>query len=208
MDHPPPDSRGPAEGRPRQQPAAELHRFLRYSHIFSAAIREILGTRYLGEVCQDRLTLPQFHLLKLIALNGQHQIGEVAHFLGVSSPAATKSIDKLERLGLVTRSPSQGDRRATLLAASPKGYALVQRYEERKARRLAPVIEGFTSEEIEQLSTLLERFAVSLLQHERPGRGYCLRCAVYIDEGCPVGRTRGGCSYQHLRDARGSTAEA
>jgi len=206
MNRPPPRTQGSAEGRP--DPAASLHRFLRYSHIFSSAIEEILGSRYLDEVCEHSLTLAQFNLLKLIALNGHHQVGEVAHFLGVSSPAVSKNIDKLERLGLVIRSTSEGDRRATLLAASDEGYGLVRRYEMLKAERLAPVLERFGDERVDQLSTLLEQFAVSLLQHERPGRGYCLRCAVYIDEDCPVGSIRGGCPYRHLRHRRGGPAEA
>ncbi len=53
-----------------------------------------------------------------MTLNGRHQAGELAEFLGVSAPAATKNIDKLERFGLVVRSPSKGDRRATQLSAS------------------------------------------------------------------------------------------
>ena len=178
-----------------------LHQFLRYGHIFSTAVREVLGRKYLAEVTKHALTQPQFHLLKLIALNGQHQMGQVADFLGVSSPAATKSIDKLEGLGLVVRSPCEGDRRATLLSASGKGRGLVRRYEELKAKRLAPVLDDFNDGEIEQLSGLLERFAVSLLDREKPRRGFCLRCAVYIESDCPIGRIRGGCPYEELRSA-------
>ncbi|MFQ5600485.1 MAG: MarR family winged helix-turn-helix transcriptional regulator, partial [Candidatus Krumholzibacteriia bacterium] len=87
---------------------ALLYRFLRYSHIFTAAVREVLETKYLAEVSQQPITLPQFHLLKLISLNGHHQVHEIADFLGVSSPAATKNIDKLERLDLVSRTPCLG----------------------------------------------------------------------------------------------------
>ena len=47
------------------------------------------------------LTLPQLHLLKLIDRHGRHPVGEVADLLGVSAPAATRNVDKLERLGLL-----------------------------------------------------------------------------------------------------------
>ena len=107
----------------------EHFQLLRYSHIFASAVRDLLELKVLREVTDDPLTLPQFHLLKLISLNGTHQVGEVAQFLGVSPPAATKNIDKLEGLGLVARSPSTDDRRATLLASSHKGRRLVKRYE-------------------------------------------------------------------------------
>jgi DNA-binding MarR family transcriptional regulator len=175
-------------------------RLVRYSHIFASAVREVLELKLLRAVCPTPLTLSQFQLLKLMSANGHHQVGEVADFLGVSPPAATKNIDKLERLGLVVRSPSKGDRRATLLTVSPKGRRLVRKYEEAKTARLSPVLERFEPEEIEQFSRLLERFSVSLLGMEPSGPGFCLRCAAYVEEGCPVGQVRGGCPYEKIRE--------
>ncbi len=172
---------------------------MRYSHVYSAAVREILEVRYLREVSPKPLTLPQFHLLKLIALNGRHQVGEVAEFLGVSSPAASKNIDKLERLGLVLRAASTGDRRATLLSASPKGRRLVHRYEKLKADRLVPVLRTFRPEEIDRFTHLLERFSVLLFEKERSDDGYCLRCAAYCEERCPIGHVLGNCPYEKIR---------
>ncbi len=181
------------------------HRLLRYSHIFASAVRETLEVKLLQEVSSLPLTVSQFHLLKLMSLNGIHQVGEVADFLGVSAPAATKNIDKLEGLGLVVRTPSKGDRRATLLSVSPKGRRLVRKYDDRKTARLSPVLEAFRPEEIELFSGLLERFSVSLLNIDSSETGYCLRCAVYLAHDCPVGNLRGGCPYQNTRAAR--TAE-
>lgn len=175
---------------------------LRYSHIFASIVREILELKLLREVTPLTLTLSQFHLLKLISHNGQHHVGEVAEFLGVSPPAATKNVDKLERFDLVRRTPSRGDRRATLLSVSPKGRELVRAYEELKGARLGPVLERFRSDELEQLAGLLERFSVALLEQELEEDGICLRCAAYIDTSCPVGRVRGGCPYQKVRASR------
>lgn len=177
-------------------------RLLRNSHIFAAAIHEILDVKLLREVSPEPLTPSQFQVLKLMSFDGEHQVGEVASFLGVSPPAATKNIDKLERLGLVTRTPSKGDRRATLLSVSRKGRRLVQKYDERRAARLAPVVHGFKPAEIEQFSRLLERFSVSLLTQERSGDRFCLRCAGYIEDDCPVSQVHGGCRYQKVRRRR------
>lgn len=183
---------------------------LRQSHIFASAVREILEVKLVGEVSPAPLTLSQFHLLKLMFLNGEHQMGEVASFLGVSSPAATKNIDKLEALGLVVRAPSKGDRRARLLSVSPKGNRLVRRYEELKAARLTRVLAKFRPEELEQLSGLLERFSLSLLERELAvgGDGVCLRCNAYVESGCAVGRLRGGCPYEKARRGRAPAPEA
>jgi DNA-binding MarR family transcriptional regulator len=186
-------------------PLAELdhgdsvRRFLQYGHVFSSAVQDILETRYVGEVSPEPLTVPQFYLLKLIALHGQYQVGEVAEFLGISSPAVSKNIDKLEGLGLVARSPSQGDRRVTLLSASNAGRALVRRYESLKADRLSPVLAAFAPDELEQLTRLLERFSVRLFQSEASATAFCLRCAAYGDATCSLRAAGSGCPFQSTR---------
>lgn len=200
-----PSGHGPDDIQPSGG-AAQLRRLVRLSHIFSSVVREILETKLLRESTPLPLTLSQLHILKLMALNGDHQAGELAEFLGVSAPAATKNIDKLERLGLVVRTPSTGDRRATLLSASRKGRRLVEKYEDLKATRLRPILEEIGIDEVDQLSDLLERFSVSLLKRERTRRGFCLRCAAYIETGCPVGHVRGGCPYDRVRRVRASVA--
>ena len=177
-----------------------LQRLLRYSHIYSSAIREIVEEKLLHEASPLPLTLSQFHLLKLMTINGQHQIGELAEFLGVSAPAVSKNIDKLVRLGLVLRAPSEGDRRAIIVTPSRKGRHLVNDYEALKIERLTPVIKDFTAGEIEQLTGLLARLSVSLLSRERTRRGFCLRCAAYIETGCPVGHIRGACPYDRFQE--------
>jgi DNA-binding MarR family transcriptional regulator len=188
--------------------AKDLLRLLRQSHIFASAVREILEVKLLREVSPLPLTMSQFHLLKLMAENGQHQVGELADYLGVSPPAATKNIDKLERLKLVVRSPSKGDRRAFLLSSSLKGRRLVQKYEDLKAARLAPILNEFQPQELEKLSDLLERFSVSLLRNELSEEGFCLRCAAYIDNNCPVAGLCGGCPYQKVRGIHSNRGEA
>lgn len=197
-------------GGPERDPSRALDnghlRLLRSSHIFSAVVREHLELRLIEATAPTHLSLSQFHLLKLMYLNGQHQMGRVADFLGVSAPAATKNIDKLEALGLVVRTHSTGDRRATLLSVSPAGRELVRRYEELKEKRLEPVLAGFAAEELEQLASLLERFSLSVLEadlHEGDGNGACLRCAAYVQEDCPVGQLRGGCPYHGSTTPRG-----
>jgi DNA-binding MarR family transcriptional regulator len=172
---------------------------LHYSHIFASVVRDILEAKFLDEVTPHSLTLSQFHLLKLIALNGNHQVGEVAVFLGMSPPAATKNLDKLKRLGLILRSPSKGDRRATLVSPSAKGRRLVQEYENLKAGRLSPVLELFTSKEMEQLVRLLKRFSLSIIKQENAGGGLCLWCAAYCQPNCAVAGMHGGCPHGQLR---------
>lgn len=177
----------------------DLWGLIRFSHIFGSAVRELLEVKVLEDVGADHLSLPQLHLLQLITLNGQHQIGQIADFLGVSPPAATKNVDKLERLGLVTRTPSERDRRATLLTSSAEGRNLVERFESLKLERLEPVLDAFSAAELIQLESLLERFSTALIRSGGDGiEGLCLRCSAYFDASCPIRHFHDGCPYQKL----------
>ncbi|MEK7668787.1 MAG: MarR family transcriptional regulator [Gemmatimonadota bacterium] len=171
-------------------------------------VREVLDDGLLRETTPLPLTVSQFHLLRLITLSGLHHVGQVADFLGVSAPAATKNIDKLERLGLVARKPSLGDRRATLLEASPEGHQLVRRHAALTKARLLPILDSYPPGTAAELTTLLEQYSVSLLRLVRSTNGFCLRCAAYIEDGCPVGGVRGGCPYQRTRAAHKGASPA
>jgi DNA-binding MarR family transcriptional regulator len=194
-----------AVGRPKKTEDGsgfDSRRLFRISHIFASTVREILAQNLLQEACSHSLTPSQLHLLKLMSIDGEPQIGQLAGFLGVSPPAATKNVDKLERLGLVARVPSKGDRRTTLLSVNAKGRRVVEKYETLTTNRLSSVLDGFKPGEIEQLSELLERFSVMLLGMG-PGSGRsCLRCGSYYQAGCPVGEARGGCPYDRFRKTR------
>jgi DNA-binding MarR family transcriptional regulator len=179
--------------------AAQLFPLLRNGYIFASAVREIVSEKLLREATTLPLTVSQFQLLKLMTLDGKHRVGELADLLGVTPPAVSKNIDKLEGLGLVVRAPSKGDRRATLLSVSPRGRRLVRKHAELVTARLGPVLEGFRRQELEQFWRLLERFSVSLLNLEASADGFCLRCAGYLKNDCPVGQVRGGCPYQKIR---------
>ncbi len=158
------------------------------------------------EVFPTALTRSQFYALKLMAHDGQHRASEVAGLLGVSAPAATKNIDKLERLHLIVRTPSAGDRRATLLSISPDGLRVVQAYEAARAKRVALLSAEFEPEEVEQLCALLDRASTFLLREETLDRECCLRCTGDFDGACPVKRILGQCPYERLhregRDAQ------
>ena len=182
----------------------EVFRLLRYSHIFASVVREFLELQLLHEVSDEDLSLSQLHLLKLITLDGEHQMGQVAEFLGISPPAATKNIDKMERLGLVSRRPSTGDRRATLLQPSRQGRKLVSRYEALKEDRLVPVLEGFNKKELKQMADLLERFSLRLIHAQEPMSQICLRCSAYYDEHCPIPHLQNGCPYKQVRQLGGA----
>jgi DNA-binding MarR family transcriptional regulator len=194
-------SRG-AEESPADSGHGEFFRFLRNGHVLSALLREILEEKFLGELSLHSLTRPQFCSLKLVALNPDLKVGEVARCVGVSPSACTKNIDKLERMGLVLREPDTDDRRATLLRASTAGLELVRQYESMKAAQVGPVIRELGRSKVEQLCDLLEEVCSGLLEIECESHGPCFRCAGYYHADCSVARARGTCALGTVREAR------
>ncbi|RNL63782.1 MarR family transcriptional regulator [Nocardioides marmoriginsengisoli] len=63
-------------------------------------------------------------LASLIA-DGPQRAGALAVVEGVTAPAMTRILNSLESLGYVVRTPDPADRRASVVAATPAGEALV-----------------------------------------------------------------------------------
>ena len=183
----------------------QFHRFLRCGHVLRSLLREFLEEDFLHRASHLKLTRSQFCFLKLIAVNSDLQVGELARSLGVSPAASSKNLDKLERLGLVSRTPSSEDRRVILLTASRHGKRLVREYEQLKAAQIAPVIEGLGSEKTELLCNLLEEVCVGVLARAPHPRETCLRCAGYYRPDCAFEQLHGECA---LRSRRGEESEA
>lgn len=167
---------------------------IRYSHIVSSVVREILEADPLVQAGGAGVTPRQLQLLEFIAVAG-HRIDDVAKFLRVSPPAATKAVDKLERRGLVARTGCAGDRRVRLLECSPEGLELVTRYRALQQETLAGALGGFADEELSRLAALLERYSRALISAETRGDGLCLRCSGYYDPDCPLQFSQHGCAY-------------
>ncbi len=174
---------------------------IRYSHIFSSAVREVLEVALLREAGVDGLTPRQLHLLEFIGL-AAHHIDEVAKFLGVTPPAATKAVDTLERHGLVLRRADDTDRRVTMLGCSEAGRSFVERYRSLEQQKLDRVMEGFTDEEAERLTDLLERYALALINSVPNSNAICLRCSGHYDSGCPLQFNEPGCAF-HAETSHG-----
>lgn len=185
-----------------------VSRFLRCGHILGSLLREILEESYLGERCGRSLTRTQFCLLKISTFEADVHLSEVARYLGVTPAAMTKNVDKLEGLGLVSRSTSETDRRSIVLNASQAGINLVHDYESFKESRITPVIGSLDEDELEDLCDLLEGLCVDLVRHGHPATGRCLRCAGYYSTDCLVGVELGDCALRpRVEQTERGTAE-
>lgn len=88
----------------------------------------ILRDTIVGTVRRDGpdLSARQFGVFLICYLeDAQHTVRDLAAKLDVSKPAITRSLDRLEELGLARRGPDPRDRRSVLVLRTRKGQDLL-----------------------------------------------------------------------------------
>jgi len=83
--------------------------------------------------------------------------GELGARLDLSSGAATRTVDRLERLGYVERIRDPDDRRRVILDLTEKAEALAEAFFGRVAEEVGGTIEGFTEAELAVVARFLSR---------------------------------------------------
>lgn len=180
-----------------------MHQFLHSAHVFASTVQEIMGEKYLRETVEGEISLPQFEILRLIERNGNHHVGEIASFMGVSQAAASKNVDKLVRLGLVARVVQESDRRAVSLSVTARGKSIIRRYEALKQERLNRVLGEFTDEEVRSITGGLGKVSYHILAAEDVGDQVCMKCSAYYIDQCPLRGLGNGCIYNQDREHAG-----
>ena len=177
--------------------------FFHSAHIFASTVRDILEEKFLRQATDLKLTVPQFNLIRLIAVQGDYHICDIARVMGVSQAAASKNVDKLVRLGLLARRVHPTDRRVFSLSLTVRGRHLVQRYETLKKERLCRCLEGTSAEELRALARAIERVAHLILSREQDSRDICIRCNAYPVAHCLLKDLSGGCIYDVTKTRTG-----
>jgi DNA-binding MarR family transcriptional regulator len=93
-------------------------------------------------------------------------VGELAARERVSAPAMSNHVDRLERDGLVERTPSSDDRRRVGLTLTDEGQRVLRRVRSRRTAWLASRLGGLTPEELAAVEAAVE--PLSRLVEGRP----------------------------------------
>jgi DNA-binding MarR family transcriptional regulator len=126
---------------------------------FLTASRALLGlaVHSLGSAPMD-VTPPQHRVLVLLAGHGSQSVTEIAEELGVNRSNATRICDRLERAGLVGRTPSTEDGRVVRVDVTPDGLALVDAVTRNRREEIARVLGGMSAAERRSAARALEAF--------------------------------------------------
>ncbi len=98
---------------------------------------------------------------------------ELCQSIGHDSGSMTRMLDRLEKLGLIRRSPSSKDGRALSLSLTREGERLYPDLRPIAVEVLDRHLSGFTPQEIEQLIGLLERLITN-------GRAAGRQCGQHV----------------------------
>ena len=121
------------------------------------------------------ISLPSSHFPVLAALDrlGSLSVGELAEAIGISQPAVTRMLDKLESEGLVKSNPSARDRRVRPVALTKAGAKLIIRAKEsvwpKIEAAVAEACAGTAGPLLAQLTALEEALAAMPLNLRVPG---------------------------------------
>jgi DNA-binding MarR family transcriptional regulator len=113
------------------------------------------------------INLTDGRCLDLLDVHDGLTAGELAEAASLSPGAVTTVLDRLERMGLVTRTRDEADRRRVLVELTPKARQLAFEAYGPVSAYASEYIEQLTDEEIEVISRFLE---VAIEVNERRAR--------------------------------------
>lgn len=105
-----------------------------------------------SELMSLELTMGQFKAMASLTTNGPQPVGELGRRLGLSEPAASLLVDKLEELGLAVRRRDPQDRRRTLVTATPAAEELAARLREGREGHILAWLGALTDDELDGLT--------------------------------------------------------
>ena len=122
-------------------------------------LRSFRALNHIAErsISDSGLGLTDFATLEALLHKGPLTIGEIQSKVPLALGSMTAVVDRLERRGLILRTPSPADRRARVLKLSPKGRAVVEDAFRRHAADLESAMAVLTQREKRQLRALLKK---------------------------------------------------
>ena len=160
-------------GSDRERLAAQCHEVAR--EVF-AAINRSVGE----ELLSLDLPMGQFKAMATITMYGPQPVGELGRRLGISEPAASLLVGKLEERGLAARTRDEQDRRRTLVTATQAGDELATRLRQGREEQTQRWLEALTDDE---LAGLLLGFQGLLRIIEVEGAGASVPAAEAVTHG-------------------------
>ena len=180
-----------------------IREFLGSARIFVKAVDEVLEEKLLIQVTGHQLTPSLMKVLELVAFTDVGTLSELAAFLGISTPAASKAVDKLVRRNLLERVGGGTDRRSIRVTLTEEGRRVLTAYNFARTSRLVDLFSKFPAEELKRASALLDQVSAAVAGQTGKAEDLCLQCGIHFRDTCLVRQLlHTNCSYQEQRARR------
>ena len=123
----------------------------------SSRVLVSIAARSLAGVA-DKVTVPQYRALVVLASRGPQNAGALAEVLGVHSSTLTRLCDRLVHKGLITRRESPINRREVLVRLTTRGRRLVRSVTDRRRAEIAGIVERVPKAQREAMVLALQAF--------------------------------------------------
>ncbi|MFZ5570427.1 MAG: MarR family winged helix-turn-helix transcriptional regulator [Thermodesulfobacteriota bacterium] len=114
-----------------------------------------------------------FYLLYFLRRRSSAGMGEIADEMNIHLSTASRTVERLEKRGLVIRRKASHDKRQILVSLEPAGEELVRASEDHSFGIIARNVEGFQEEDVAALvktAALIEKvLRIPVLQEDRGG---------------------------------------
>lgn len=111
-----------------------------------AASRALLGVAAVSLApVLERVSLPQYRALVILADVGPTRIGALARRLGVHQSTFTRTTDRMVAAGLVRRQENPANRREVIVEATPFGLDMVRMVSGNRRREIERILAGMSS---------------------------------------------------------------
>ncbi len=106
---------------------------------------------------ESELSMHQMMFLKYLERRGICTPSDIAQKLGITLGAVTGFVDRLYKLGLITRTRSEEDRRVVLIQLSPQGLEPLNAFEKERETKFMRIFEKLEALQVAELNKALEQ---------------------------------------------------
>jgi MarR family transcriptional regulator, organic hydroperoxide resistance regulator len=158
--------------------------------IFIEVLGRILSPEVIKEVCGEDITLSQLHALRYIHRHEQEcSVTELAEGLSVTTPAATKLIDRLEKHEWVIRREDEKDHRVFHVRLTDRGRLVTEKVKALRSRRMEQIIKTMSPASRQALLDGLESFIYTAMADKKMLETVCQHCGIDALDSCIINRS-------------------
>jgi len=105
----------------------------------------------------SNLSMHQMMFLKYLERQVTCTPSDIAQQLGITLGAVTGFVDRLYKLGLITRTRSEEDRRVVIIQLSPQGIEPLKAFEEARKTKFARIFQKLDLQQVAELKKALDQ---------------------------------------------------